>query len=473
MVTGRARPRVPMQVDRRSGAPAAARAVGRATATPASSGRSSRSARRRGRTAAWNGQPTIARSSRGGAPGIDATVARRRAGRASPRRAAACTGGAGAWNRASDRSPSRRSRPRTSRLPARTPARRPGRSCVTSTSASPSSSAEPDEQLEDLRLHHHVERGGRLVGEQHLRLAGQRHRDRGALAHAARELVRVPARRGGRDPDELEQLAGPRPRRGPPRVPCSSIGSTICDRTVFTGLSAFIAPWKTIAMSFHRCGLYRLLAAGQDVLPSSRTSPATRRVGGQQPHQREDGRGLAAARLADQPEPLAGVEVEADALHGVQLAALGQVEPDVQVANLERGSSARRPPFASGERPARRKLRGAKVRDLQPRVQRVLDRLAEQEAAHDHERRRTARRDDRPPGAGGDRRARSKASSMMLPPGDGASGRRGRGTRARSRRRSRPRPSGRCSRPAAAPTCGQDVPEDDPARRSPRATAPA
>ncbi len=65
-------------------------------------------------------------------------------------------------------------------------------------------------QLEDLRLHGHVERGRRLVGDQQLGLVGQRHRDHHALAHAARELVRVrvdaPARVG--DADQLEQLDG-------------------------------------------------------------------------------------------------------------------------------------------------------------------------------------------------------------------------------------------------------------------------
>ena len=47
------------------------------------------------------------------------------------------------------------------------------------------------EQLEDLRLDGHVERGGRLVGDQQPRLAGQRHRDQRPLPHAAGELVRV------------------------------------------------------------------------------------------------------------------------------------------------------------------------------------------------------------------------------------------------------------------------------------------
>ena len=49
------------------------------------------------------------------------------------------------------------------------------------------------EQVHDLGLHGHVEGGGRLVGDEHLRVQRQRHRDHDALAHAAGELVRVVA----------------------------------------------------------------------------------------------------------------------------------------------------------------------------------------------------------------------------------------------------------------------------------------
>ena len=63
------------------------------------------------------------------------------------------------------------------------------------------------EQFEDLRLNGHVQRGGRLVGHEELRLAGQSHRDHDALLHAAGHLVRVVAqarfRRG--DADELDR----------------------------------------------------------------------------------------------------------------------------------------------------------------------------------------------------------------------------------------------------------------------------
>ena len=47
------------------------------------------------------------------------------------------------------------------------------------------------QQIEDLRLNGDVERGGRFIRDQKLRLAGQRDRDRHPLPHAARELVRI------------------------------------------------------------------------------------------------------------------------------------------------------------------------------------------------------------------------------------------------------------------------------------------
>ena len=67
---------------------------------------------------------------------------------------------------------------------------------------------QPLDQLEDLRLDGHVERGRRLVGDQQLRVVGQRHRDHRALAHAARELVRVGvgALARLRDADQREHL---------------------------------------------------------------------------------------------------------------------------------------------------------------------------------------------------------------------------------------------------------------------------
>ena len=72
----------------------------------------------------------------------------------------------------------------------------------------------PD-QVQDLRLDGDVERRGRLVGDQHLRIAGQRHGDHDALAHPAGELMRVladaPLR--FRNAHQREHLDGARERR--------------------------------------------------------------------------------------------------------------------------------------------------------------------------------------------------------------------------------------------------------------------
>ena len=63
------------------------------------------------------------------------------------------------------------------------------------------------QQVEDLGLHRHVEGGGRLVGEEDLRAAGERDGDRDPLAHAAGQLVGVLAEAllGFGDADGLQQ----------------------------------------------------------------------------------------------------------------------------------------------------------------------------------------------------------------------------------------------------------------------------
>ncbi len=191
------------------------------------------------------------------------------------------------------------------------------------------------EEVEDLGLHHHVERGRRLVGEENARVAGERHRDRGALAHPAGELVRVALGPVRRDADRLEQLANPGRRFLPARdaVQLHRLGDLLAD-----------APHRVERV-------HRALEHHGDVLPAVRRDgllPAGEHVdaveqdpagdgggGRQQPHQREDGRGLAAAGLADHAEPRPGLDREGHALHGVQRAAVRQVEPDVEVLDLE------------------------------------------------------------------------------------------------------------------------------------------
>ena len=90
------------------------------------------------------------------------------------------------------------------------------------------------EQLEHPRLGGHVERGGRLVGDQQRGVVGERHRDHHSLALAAGHLVRV----GGglllrlRNPHPVEQLDRPRGGRLPaqPLMATQALGHLLADR---------------------------------------------------------------------------------------------------------------------------------------------------------------------------------------------------------------------------------------------------
>jgi hypothetical protein len=66
------------------------------------------------------------------------------------------------------------------------------------------------DDVEDLGLDGDVERRGRFVGDQQRRLAGQRHGDHGALAHAAGQGVRIGVEQALRigQPHQLQQRQG-------------------------------------------------------------------------------------------------------------------------------------------------------------------------------------------------------------------------------------------------------------------------
>ena len=84
----------------------------------------------------------------------------------------------------------------------------------------PKSRANPADQLNDLRLDRHVERRGRLVGEKNCRIVCDRDRNDDALAHAARELVRILAEAvvGLRNPDQPKEVDCPAPAQPPFRL---------------------------------------------------------------------------------------------------------------------------------------------------------------------------------------------------------------------------------------------------------------
>jgi hypothetical protein len=69
------------------------------------------------------------------------------------------------------------------------------------------------QQCHDSRLDRHVQRSGRLIGDQQLRSRHQRHGDRNALTHPAGKFVGILAQSLLRliDPDEAQQLQSPLP----------------------------------------------------------------------------------------------------------------------------------------------------------------------------------------------------------------------------------------------------------------------
>ena len=82
------------------------------------------------------------------------------------------------------------------------------RSWVIMITVVPNSLLEILDELQDLGLDGHVEGRRRLVGDEQVRAVDERHGDHHALAHAARQLVRigVDAALGGRDADALEHV---------------------------------------------------------------------------------------------------------------------------------------------------------------------------------------------------------------------------------------------------------------------------
>ena len=82
------------------------------------------------------------------------------------------------------------------------------------------------QQVDDLRLHGDIQRGGWLIGDQQHRIADQRHGDHRALTHPTRELVRVgvTAALRQRDADSLQHGDGAIPRCLAPKAQMTACG---------------------------------------------------------------------------------------------------------------------------------------------------------------------------------------------------------------------------------------------------------
>ena len=132
-----------------------------------------------------------------------------------------------------------------------------------------------DEQVEDRRLHRDVERRGRLVADDELRVAGERARDRDALLQAARELHRLLRQRPLGQPNAARRarampLLGGRPLRG--RASFFSERSRI-RRTEWRRFSAESGFWNTICSDAEVRRSSASGSAARSAVPSSVTAP--------------------------------------------------------------------------------------------------------------------------------------------------------------------------------------------------------
>ena len=195
------------------------------------------------------------------------------------------------------------------------------------------------QQFHDLRLDGHVQRSGRLVRDQHVRLAGQRHGDHDALLHSAAQLVRIIVHAGRRidDADRVEPAHDL-------RIDVRDIAAMQTDRL------PDLAPHRVnrverrawLLENVGDLSAAQLAQAGRvhrhDAFAIEEYFPAFdhRRRHRQQPRQGQRGHAFAAATLANDGQGLTGGQFEGSILHRFNRAVF-EDEIDAEVADLEDG----------------------------------------------------------------------------------------------------------------------------------------
>ncbi len=188
--------------------------------------------------------------------------------------------------------------------------------------------------LQDLALHHDVERSRRLVHDHQLGLERERHRDDHALPHPAGELVGIRADPARVDPDELEQLAGTEDRVTPrdPLVRLHHVDELRTD--AHHGVEAVhrtLEDHRDVAPA----ELPELLGAlaGQFLTAKVDRSPDDSGRRAEDLHDRVRDGALAAARLAGEADDLAGADLEVDSVDGAHRVCLAVLH--LQAAHLD------------------------------------------------------------------------------------------------------------------------------------------
>ncbi len=172
------------------------------------------------------------------------------------------------------------------------------------------------DQVQDLRLDRHVQGSCRLVGDQHPRVTGQRHRDHRPLPHAAGQLVRIfagPLCRLGdlNQPQHFHRLIVGGALREILMEP-QRLGDLVADRQhrIERGHRLLKDHRDLVAADVSHLGffeLYQVLSIEGD-----RAADDLSGWVGDQAHDRQRGHGLAAAGLANHRQRLAPPQREGD-----------------------------------------------------------------------------------------------------------------------------------------------------------------
>src|SRR5215467_1892697 len=195
---------------------------------------------------------------------------------------------------------------------------------------------EAAQELKDLRLSHDIQSGNRLICDNQLRTARERHRDEYPLAHASGKLVGEAAGPARVDTDTVQQLRDPLPC---PR--CGRLGLMAADwlRDLIPDAAHWVQRVHR-SLEDHRDlppadGTQFLGGHRQDVeaIEADRAG-RDRRLTREQPRNRERQGGLAAPGLAGQAEDASPVDLQARAVDRDDGPARRRIL-DTQVANLQ------------------------------------------------------------------------------------------------------------------------------------------
>ena len=170
-------------------------------------------------------------------------------------------------------------------------------------------------QIENLRLDGDIERGGGFIGDQQRRFTRQGHRDHGALAHAAGELVRIGDRALFRrvDADGFELADGEVFRLRPANafVQHQHLGDLPADLHHRVQRRHRFLEDHRHALAAQRPPVGRGLA--EQIAPGEADLAADMAGRWHQPHQGQRRHRLAAAAFADHTQGAAGVDAVVDA----------------------------------------------------------------------------------------------------------------------------------------------------------------